>query len=157
MDASTLVAIEADLIDDPVSGNILASASTTAIRANVLIADWLNGVDQQAVLGFDPADLEDIDFAGQPTRRLWLAFHAVTLDDAHIAIGTGWMTLRQGVPGDVRLPLTPVPSVIPVGTTYLIPAGVTITFPTSPKVLGNLVLAPASGRLLAGNFIIAAP
>lgn len=157
MDASTLVAIEADLIDDPVSGNILASASTTNISPDVTIANWRAGTDQQAVLGFDPADLSAIDFRGQATRRLFLAFHAVTKDAAHITIGTGWATLRQGVPGDVRLPLIPVPSVIPAGTTYRIPAGVTITFPVPPKILGNLVLEPAQGRLPAGNFTVSAP
>lgn len=157
MDASTLQAIEMDLIDDPATGNVLASASTTDIEQIVLIADWLNGVDQQAVLTLSPADMANIDFAGEPSRRVWLVFHALTLDSTQVALGTGWITLRYGVPFGVRLPLAPPPSVIPAGSIYYIPAGITVSFPTAPTILGDLVLESATDRFPSGNFVILAP
>ena len=157
VNSSTLQALEVDLIDDPALGNILARASTTDFEAEVTVADWRSGIDQQALLLLGQNVLSAIDMDGQPTLQVWMVFHASTLDAAHIILASGWVTLRAGVPGTVQLPLYPPPLIIPKGTTYTIPPGVTVTFPSSPTVLGSLVLSPAQGNIPAGQMVIAQP
>ena len=157
LDASSLSALTLSLYDDPTTMNLLASVATITFTATVTLDAWRNAAAQQAIALLTAAQMAAIDFAGQPELRAWMVLEAATKTGAKVALGAGWVTLHAGAPGAVLLPLYPVPSVIPIGTIYLIPAGVTITFPTSPKILGDLVLAPAENGLPAGNFKILNP
>lgn len=161
---STATAIECDIIDNPTNGNVLAFSTCTAasIRPVVQYYDWQTGVDQQAVLVFPKSTLLNIpmvDYQGFPvsSRKLWMAFHASLNDGSNIQLGTGAMYLRSGVPDTVQLPLYPPPELIPTGTTYTVPPGITVTFPSSPTVLGDLILSPSNGILPAGSMVIQQP
>lgn len=155
LNASTLAVVAIDLLDDPTTLNRIATASQAApFHAQVQLIDWRNQADQQALISLPADALAALDFGSRPTARLWMVVQGVTLDGDRIVLGAGWVTVRAGVPADVRLPLLPIPTVIPKGTTYFIPAGVIITFPSAPQIIGQIVLGRPDGPLPAGSFTI---
>jgi hypothetical protein len=152
VDLSNITYVEADFVDDPKTGNILAQASIQTLAAVVPVIAWRNGTQAQGEISFTTDQL-----AALVCRAAWLVVRALTAAGEVMIFGAGWVKVNaSGVPAVVKMPLSPVPSVIPVGAVYEIPAGVTITFPTSPKILGQLILDPASNGLPAGSFVITA-
>jgi hypothetical protein len=63
---------------------------------------------------------------------------------------------NAGVGTTVKMPLIPVPAVIPKGALYEIPAGVVIVFPTSPKIFGQLICDASTATAPQGAFTITA-
>ena len=155
VDLANLTYVEADFVDAPFAGQVLAQSSIlgSVLTASIPIQAWRNGTQDQGEIDFTPDQL-----AAVTGRAAWLVIHALTSAGEHIFFGAGWVTVRpSGVPATLKMPLSPVPSVIPAGAVYEIPAGVTITFATSPKILGQLICDPPSNGLPAGNFVITAP
>lgn len=154
VDLSNITYVEADFIDSPETGNILAQATLTAAQLTTLIPlqGWLNGTQDQGEIAFSSSQLAAI-----VCDKVWLVIHALTSTGDHLIWGSGWVVVKpSGISNVVNMPLSPVPEVIPLGAVYTIPAGVVIIFPTSPKILGQLVCSPPSGNLPAGSFKIAA-
>lgn len=152
VDLSNISYVEADFVNDPECGEILASSSILAAALTPLIpvAAWLDGTEDQGEIGFTTDQL-----AALTGRRAWLVVRGLTAAGNVIIFGAGWVNVRpSGAPAAVYLPLSPVPAIIPAGAIYEIPAGVVVIFPTSPQILGELICDPAEGDLPPGAFTI---
>ena len=110
------------------------------------------GLQSNGTINFTAAQLDGICLP-----KVWLAIHALTTAGEHIVWGAGWvMVKRAGVGPTIRIPLSPVPTIIPAGCIYEIPAGVTITFPKAPAIYGTIICDPPSGELPQGSWSVTA-
>ena len=139
VDLSNITYVEADFIDDPEVGNILAQATIpgSALASGVNILGWRNGTQAQGTLTFSAAQLD-----GLAEGKVWLIIRALTQTGFVVPWGAGWVEVdASGVSPTINMPLSPIPSLIPFGANYLVPSGVGVTFPASLEILGSLNLA----------------
>jgi hypothetical protein len=159
LDVSNLAYLEIDLLDGPCTGNVLAMSTIpgSSLSGQITWSDWKNGFAQNASVSFGQTQLQAIAFpVGQTSQLVWMVVRGITSAGEIITYGADWVILNALGVTNILLPLYPVPSVIPANTTYLIPAGVVITFSTPPQILGNLICAPATPTQPAGAFLISA-
>ena len=159
VDLADITYVQASIFNDPDDAEPIATSSLFNLGSdpeltNVIpVLAWRNGTQEQATIPFSTSQL-----SGLLGPRAWLAINALTTSGSKMILAAGWIEVRKsGLPAYVLMPLSPVPAIIPAGALYEIPAGVTITFPTSPKILGQLICDPASDGNAAGNFVISSP
>lgn len=154
VDLSNVLFAEAVFLDDPAKGNVLArsSVAASALLTAISIAAWRDATQAQGKIPFTAAQL-----AALAADRAWLVVRGLTDAGLPVVWGAGWVAVKlDGVAGGVQMPLLPIPAIVPRGAVYFIPAGVTIAFPTSPTVLGQIICAPGSNGLPPGAFTITA-
>jgi hypothetical protein len=155
IDPSNIAYLSVDLLQSPESGIVLA---TTVVPTSDLdqpsAENWAAALDQTATLSFGANQLSLLNFFGRPSHNFWMVVHGITEDGEDIVYGAGWIRIFNAGVTTLYLPLYPPPTVIPAGTTYFIPAGVTITMTQAPQIFGALVMGPATATLPAGQLII---
>ena len=162
VDLTNVAYLEADIFCSPTDPSPVAIATIPAASITPIVtsANWSAGIQANATISFGAAQIAALPFTSyMHSERFWLVIHGFVpasggLSGQDNTYGAGWIWITQDGIKTFNLPLYPIPTIIPKGCTYTIPAGVTITMNVSPIVYGSLIIMPAVGQTPAGCLVI---